>query len=501
MPPEPTTPPRPSLPENGRPADELLAELERITAGDLPVRGGQVTAYVYDTGRAEIHDLASRAYLEMLEVNGLDPTAFPSIVALERQVLDAVAGRLGGGTGIFTSGGTESIMLAVKAARDAAAAGTRGGSGDGPGDGSAGRPEIVVPNTAHPAFHKAAHYLGMDVVAVPVDTATFHADPAAMAAAMTPRTVLVVASAPSYPHGVIDPVADIASIAAEAGVLCHVDACVGGWMLPWLRESGRDVPPFDLSVPGVTSLSCDLHKYGYAPKGASVVLFRDESVRRRAYFASAEWPGYTVINSTVQSSKSAGPLGAAWATMMAIGAQGYRDLASGAMRAAERLIDGVAGIPGLRVLGTPDAPLVAVASDDPELDVFVLADEARARGWFFQPQLSYQGIPANVHFTLTGVSLAGVEALLETLAESAKAARDAGPPDVPAELTEALASLDLDALDDEGFAGLLGSVGVGLGGGGQPEMAVVNAILNALPPGTREELLIRFLSALYSGHV
>jgi glutamate/tyrosine decarboxylase-like PLP-dependent enzyme len=341
----------------------------------------------------------------------------------------------------------------------------------------------------------------MDVVAVPVDTTTLRADPRAMASALTPCTVLVVASAPSYPHGVIDPVTEIAAAAAEAGVLCHVDACVGGWMLPWLKENGRTVPPFDLSVPGVTSLSCDLHKYGYAPKGASVILFRDESLRRHAYFASAEWPGYTVINSTVQSSKGAGPLGAAWATMMAIGAQGYRDLASEAMQAAERLIAGVADIPGLRVLGTPDAPLVAVASDDPELDVFVIADEARARGWFFQPQLSYQGIPANVHFTLTGVSLAGVDALVQALTDAAKAAREAGPTEVPAELVEALASLDLETLDDEGFAGLLGSVGVGLGDGGQPEMAVVNAILNALPPSTREELLVRFLSALYSGHV
>ncbi|MFI0353941.1 pyridoxal phosphate-dependent decarboxylase family protein [Actinomadura sp. 9N407] len=484
MPSEPT--PR-VLPESGRPAGELLAELARLKTADLPVRGGQVTAYVYDTGRAEIHDLASRAYLEMLEVNGLDPTAFPSIVALERQVLGAVTERLGGGSGIFTSGGTESIMLAVKAARDARPI--------------EGRPQIVVPVTVHPAFHKAAHYLGMDIVSVPVDTTTYRADAKAMASAMTSRTVLVVASAPSYPHGVIDPVTDIAAAAAEAGVLCHVDACVGGWMLPWLRESGRAVPPFDLSVPGVTSLSCDLHKYGYAPKGASVILFRDESLRRHAYFASAEWPGYTVINSTVQSSKTAGPLGAAWATMMAIGAQGYRDLASGAMQAAERLMAGVADIPGLRVLGTPDAPLVAVASDDPQLDVFVIADEARARGWFFQPQLSYEGSPANVHFTLTGVSLAGVEALLQALNESAKAARDAGPTEVPAELTDALATLDLEDLDDEGFAGLLGSVGVGLGDGGQPEMAVVNAILNALPPSTREELLVRFLSALYSGHV
>ncbi|TDD82808.1 aspartate aminotransferase family protein [Actinomadura darangshiensis] len=469
------------LPEAGRPAAGLLTELARLREGDLPVRGGQVTAYVYDTGREAVHDLAATAYLEMLEVNCLDPTAFPSIVALERQVVGFAADRLGGGSGVFSSGGTESIMLAVKAARDARPV--------------EGRPQIVLPTTAHPAFHKAAHYLGMEVVHVPVDDA-FRADPAAIEAALTPRTVLVVVSAPSYPHGVMDPIPEVASLAFSAGVLCHVDACVGGWVLPWLRENGRDVPPFDLSVPGVTSLSCDLHKYGYSPKGASVVLFADESLRRHAYFASAEWPGYTVINAGVQSSKSAGPLGAAWATLMAIGAQGYRDLAENAMKAAERLRAGVAGIPGLRVLGDPVAPLVAVASDDPELDVFVLADEARARGWFFQPQLSYQGIPPNLHFTLTGVSDVG--ALLAALADAAKAARAAGPPDVPSDLVDALAGLDLDSLDDAGFAGLLASVGVDLAGGGEPEMAVVNAILDALPPATREALLIRFLSALYA---
>ncbi|WP_329522234.1 pyridoxal phosphate-dependent decarboxylase family protein [Spirillospora sp. NBC_01491] len=483
-------PSEPSLPETSRPAGELLAELARYRTADLPVRGGQVTAYVYDTGRAEVHDVAARAYLEMLEVNCLDPTAFPSIVALERQVVGAVAGRLGGGAdtpGIFTSGGTESIMLAVKAARDARPV--------------EGRPQLVLPATAHPAFHKAAHYLGMEVVAVPVDPATFRADPAATRAALTSRTVLVVASAPSYPQGVLDPVAEIAALAAEAGVLCHVDACVGGWVLPWLREGGRPVPPFDLSVPGVTSLSCDLHKYGYAPKGASVVLFADEALRRHAYFASAAWPGYTVINATVQSSRSAGPLGAAWATLNAVGANGYRDLAAEAMRAAERLIAGVARIPGLRVLGEPGAPLVAVASADPELDVFVVAGEARSRGWFFQPQLSFQGSPANLHFTLTGVSLAGVDALLAALADSAAAARAAGPAGVPDGLVDALAGLDLDSLDDAGFAGLLGTVGVDLNGAGGPEMAMVNAVLNALPPDLREALLIRFLSVLYSGHL
>ncbi|MBW8483973.1 pyridoxal phosphate-dependent decarboxylase family protein [Actinomadura parmotrematis] len=462
--------PENGLPEHGRPVPDLLAELARLRADDLPVRGGKVTAYVYDTGRAEIHDGAARAFGEMLEVNCLDPTAFPSIVALERQIVTAVAARLGGGPhtpGIFTSGGTESIMLAVKAARD-----------------TTGRTAIVAPITAHPAFHKAAHYLGMTVVQVPVD-AGFRADVDAVAAAITDDTALVVASAPSYPQGVLDPVADIAALAAARGVLCHVDACVGGWVLPWLP----DVPPFDLSVPGVTSLSCDLHKYGYAPKGASVVLYGREDLRRAAYFASAEWPGYTVINSGVQSSKSAGPLGAAWTTLMALGDTGYRALATEAKAAADALVAGVAGIPGLAVLGAPAAPLVAIASTDPALDVFVLADKARERGWFFQPQLAYQGIPANLHFTVTSVS--SVPGILEALAASAEDAVAAGPPDVPAGLVE---SLDLDALTDADFAGLLGAVG-GEGGG----MATVNAILDGLPPATREALLIRFLSALYSG--
>ncbi|QFG24161.1 aminotransferase class V-fold PLP-dependent enzyme [Actinomadura sp. WMMB 499] len=463
-----------TLPEEGRPAAELLDLLAGLREADLPVRGGKVTAYVYDTGRDAVHDLAATAYREMLEVNCLDPTAFPSIQVLEREVVGAVADRLGGGTGIFTSGGTESIMLAVKAARDAR---------------PVPDPQLVVPATAHPAFHKAAHYLGLEPVIVPVDDG-YRADPAAVAAAITPRTVLVVASAPSYPHGVMDPITEIAAIAESAGVLCHVDACVGGWVLPWLREAGRPVPPFDLSVPGVTSLSCDLHKYGYAPKGASVVLFADPALRRRAYFASAEWPGYTVINSGVQSSKSAGPLGAAWATLNAVGADGYRDLAVRAMDSAERLI---AGLPdGLRVLGAPAVPLVAVASADPALDVFVLADEARDRGWFFQPQLSYRGIPANLHFTITGVSDTG--ALLGALADAAKAARAAGPPPVPDGLVDAIAALDLDSIDDAGFAELLASAGAGPSGG----MAVVNAVLDELPPPTREALLVRFLSALYS---
>jgi len=474
------------LPETGRPATELLAEMAGLRVGDLPVRGGNVTAYIYDTGRPEVHDVAAQAQMAMLEVNCLDPTAYPSVVALERQVLAAVASRLGraDAPGIFTSGGTESIMLAVKAARDAH-----------PVD---GRPELVVPATAHAAFPKAAHYLGLELVRVPVDPVTFRAEPAAMAAAITPRTVLVVASAPSYAHGVIDPVAEIAKIAAAAGVRCHVDACVGGWVLPWLREAGWDVPPFDLSVPGVTSISCDLHKYGYAPKGASVVLFAQDSLRRHAYFAEAGWPGYPVINPTVQSSRSAGPLAASWATLQALGASGYREMAGEAMRSATRLVEGVRespGLRGLRVLGEPAAPLVAIAADDPALSVFAIADEARARGWFFQCQLSHGDSPANLHFTLTpGVD---VEALLVALGEAVAAARAAGPPSVPGELADALRALDLVGMSDADFAGLLELAGFDLEGGDGVPMGLVNSILDLLPAEHRQALIVRFFSVLY----
>ncbi|GAA3117245.1 pyridoxal phosphate-dependent decarboxylase family protein [Nonomuraea salmonea] len=442
-----------------------------------------MTAYVYDTGRAAVHDAATRAYLEMLEVNCLDPTAFPSVVEMERQVVGAVSDLLGGGHGIFTSGGTESIMLAVKAARDRAAR---------------DRPNLVLPVTAHPAFHKAAHYLGVEVKAVPVDLETYKVRPADVAAAMDERTVLVVVSAPSYPQGVIDPIEEVAALAAASGVPCHVDACVGGWLLPWLREAGAAVPAFDLSVPGVTSLSCDLHKFGYAPKGASVLLFADPAMRRKAYFASAAWPGYTIINATVQSSRSAGPLGGAWATLQALGREGYVELGRATLEATRRLRDGLAAIPGLRVLGEPESSLVAFTGAD--VDVFVLADEARARGWFLQPQLSYAGIPANLHITVTGVTLSGVEAMLKVIAESADAARERGPAVLPDGLVELVAGIDLDAIDDATFAELSASVGVDLRpGSGQPEMAVVNAVLDALPPASREAVLVRFLSVIYGG--
>ncbi|MEU4083155.1 pyridoxal phosphate-dependent decarboxylase family protein [Streptomyces aureus] len=483
----------PGLPETGRSGADLLAELAALTAADLPTRGGNTTAYVYDSGRPEVREAAERAYLTMMEVNGLDPTAFPSIVALERQVVGATAARLGGDDatpGIFTSGGTESIILAVKAARDARP--------------DVLAPEIVVPVTAHAAFHKAGSYLRVTVRSAPVDPRTYRADPAAIAELCNENTVLVVASAPSYAHGVIDPVAEIAADAAARGIPCHVDACVGGWLLPWLAEAGAPVPAFDLSVPGVTSLSCDLHKFGYAPKGASVLLFRDEALRLDAYYACATWPGYTVVNSTIQSSKGAGPLAGAWATLQALGADGYRELGRAALAATRALIAGVEEIDGLTVLGSPDATLVALGADpaaETPLDLFALADETRARGFFLQPQLSLDGLPANLHLTLTGVSERGVGELLAVLREGVETVRPLGPPTPPADIVDLLTQVDLTELDNASFAALLPAAGVDLSGENAARMAPVNRLLDALPAATREVIVTRFLSALYSPHL
>ncbi|NUS11959.1 MAG: aspartate aminotransferase family protein, partial [Streptomyces sp.] len=403
--------------------DVILAHLDRLRAADLPVHGGRTMAYVYDSGLAGLDELAARAHAAYAGVNGLDMTAFPSVVALENDVVRQAARLLGGGpgtAGTFTSGGTESCLLAVLTAREHAAR-TRGVTA----------PEIVLPQTAHAAFHKAAALFGLTPVTVPVDPGTFRADPRAVAAALTPRTALVVASAPSYAHGVIDPVPEIAAAAAARGVLCHVDACIGGWYLGHRRLAPgiAEPPPFDLAVPGVTSLSVDLHKYGYTPKGASVVLFRDAELRRHGWFAHASWPGYPVVNATLQGTKSAGPLAAAWAVLQKVGTAGYTALAARVHEATGRLVDGIGRIDGLRVLGRPDASLVAVATADPGLDPFVVADEMRLRGWYLQPQPAHGPSPANLHLTVTA-AVADPARTAELLAELAAAvvrARAAGP--------------------------------------------------------------------------
>jgi sphinganine-1-phosphate aldolase len=462
--------------------DDLIARLEALRAGDLPTHGGRTLAYVYDSGLADADEIGRRALAMFASTNGLDPTAFPSLAAMERDLVafaKPLFGAPASAVGTVTSGGTESILLAVQTARDAA------GVPD---------PVLVVPSTAHGAFHKAAHYFGVELVAVDVDPGTMRAVPSAMAAAMDlhdGRVVLVAVSAPSYAHGVVDPVAPIAAAAAARGIRCHVDACIGGWVLPWAGLAEQ----WHFACEGVTSLSADLHKYAYTPKGVSLLLHRTPALRRPQFFASADWPGYTMLNATMQSTKSGGPLAAAWAVVHHIGADGYRSLVATTLDATRRLAEGIAATPHLRVAAPPDSTLVALTTDD-TLDVFTLSDEMGERGWFVQPQMAFRELPATLHLTVSAVT--DVDTFLVDLAAAVDAAVAAGPVVVAPELRAAAAALDPATLDDAAFDGLLAIAGLGGDGGvAVPKrMAQVNALLDVAPPRLREALLIAFLDRL-----
>lgn len=476
-------------------AQAVMASLRAMQAHDLPTRGGRTLAYVYDSGVAGLHELASAAYATAMDSNALDPTAFPSLPAMEGDLVATVAALVGGGrdtVGTVTSGGTESCMLAVAAARDGAP--------------RIAQPRMVLPTSAHAAFHKAAHYFGVAVDTVHVDPVTLRADSDAMAAAITDDTVLVVASAPSYAHGVIDPIAAIAAAAAKRGVRCHVDACIGGWILGTWRAAnvirgGGAVAPFGLDVPGVTSVSVDLHKYAYTPKGASVLLHANGALRAPQYFVHTDWPGYAMLNTTLQSTRSGGPIAAAWAVVSRLGQDGYREIAERTAWAVDWLADGIKRIEGIRLLAEPDASLIAVTStpdaDGRSVDVFTIADEMAVRGYYIQPQFSFRDVPASLHMTITSANSDHEEELLDALRESVAAARTVPVSETSPDVIDALFEADLST-----SAGLLAAAGpLGLidedGRLALPQrMAPINSLLDALPGPVRAQLLRGVLSLL-----
>ena len=476
-----------ALRATGVPADQVLAELAALRAADLPTHGGRLFAYVYDPAVAGLDALAGAAYQLAAHVNGLDPTAFPSLLAMENDLVAAAGALLGGGpggvgsvVGSVTSGGTESLILAVKAARD--------------GRPEIAQPRLVMPVTAHAALAKAASYLRVALDLVPVDPVTLRVDPTDVAAAIGPDTVLVACSAPSYAHGLIDPVATIAGHAAAAGVRCHVDACFGGWTLPYLRRLGADVPPFDFSVPGVTSISVDLHKYAYCPKGVSVLLHRDEGLRASQYFGYAGWPGYTMVNPVISSTRSGGPIAAAWATLRHLGDDGYLALATQTRDAVRGLSAAIAAVEELRLL-PGDSTVISFTSD--ALDLFVLADELANRGWHTQPQFRHGEIPRSIHLTVTAAVAPQVVEFAGDLAKAVAATRAEGPAAVPEGVLEMLAQVEPEMLTPEVVGALAEGLGLGAGSSVLPaRMAAVNALLDAAPPPVRERLLVAFLSLL-----
>ncbi len=391
------------LPSKGESAEQILDAMRASQQQDVNWHDGRVWSLVFHA-RDDVSELLREAYSLFLPTNGLNPTAFPSLQKFEAEVVAMTASLLGAGeavVGNMTSGGTESILMAVKTARDWA----RVQKPD------IDTPEMILPATAHPAFEKAAEYFSVKTVHIPVQ-ADFRANVDAARAAVTPNTILMVGSAPSYPQGVIDPIAEMAAMARERGFLFHVDACVGGFMLPFVRRLGYPLPEFDFSVPGVTSISVDLHKYAYAAKGASVILYRNKALRRHQFFVYPNWPGGIYASPTMTGTRPGGAIAAAWAVMHYLGAEGYLAIADVVMKTVKKLRKGINAINGVYILGDPAMSVLAIGSDS--LNVYEIADELAARGW----HLDRQQFPPSLHLTVTYAHQQVVDQFLADLAQS-----------------------------------------------------------------------------------
>src|SRR5580704_15312835 len=348
------------LPAHGLDADRVLARMDELRGDDRDWRGGRVFSLVYSAGDA-VHDLLQRAATLYSAENALNTAVFPSLGRMQQDIISITAGLLGadrlppdereGVRGFLTSGGTESLLQATRTARDW-----------GRSERGIDRPNMVLATSAHAAFEKASHYFDVESRRVPVRD-DFSADTDALADAVDDRTVMVVASAPSYPQGVIDPVPDIAAMASERGVLCHVDACLGGFLLPFLHRLGHLTKEWDLSVPGVTSISADLHKYGYASKGISVILYRDRALARLQPFVTTNWLGGLYGSPSMAGTRPAGPIAAGWAVLHHLGTDGYRRLAEDTHQAASLIKATVTDTPGLALRGRPDATVFAFGGD------------------------------------------------------------------------------------------------------------------------------------------
>ena len=363
------------FPEHGRDADELTSQLKEWQGGDIDWKGGRAFSLVYNADDPVLERLQHRVADQFLHENALNPFVYPSLLRMEQEVV-AVAAEIFGTepqAGSLTSGGTESIFLAVYTAREEAR--LRG----------VGQPQLLLASTAHPAFTKAAHYLDVEEIRVPV-ARDLRADVDAMGKEINDRTALIVGSSPCYPYGVIDPITDIAALAIEHGTLCHVDACLGGWLLPFWEEIGEAVQPWNFSVPGVTSISADIHKYGYCFKGASVVMYRDPSVKRRQHFLFDGWPGGIYGSATTAGTRPAAPIAAAWATIQYLGHDGYLAKARTVRDATQKFLEGVRGIEELEVTGRPDMSLFEFSSRAGAEATGAIGDAMDDRGWHLDRQ-------------------------------------------------------------------------------------------------------------------
>ena len=402
-----------ALPQQGQDWPALKQALLDAKARDYSWKRGRMAVFFYYLDEA-LERVQQEAYLTFWTENNLGQRAFPSLARLEGEVvamgLDLMRAPAGAG-GTFTSGGSESIFLALLAARERA---------------GVARPNIVLPDTAHLTFDRASWYLGIEVRRVKADAGRL-SDVAAMEAAMDANTIALIGSAPNYPFGGIDRIGELGTLAAARGVWLHVDACVGGFLSPFLSRLGVALPDWDFAVPGVTSISADIHKHGMAPKGASLLLLRDAALKQHHRFESSAWARGTYAAYTAQGTRPGGAVAAAWAVMNHLGQSGYLDCARRIMAARATIAAGVAALPGLECLPGTHAILV-YRSTDPALNIGRVAALMDARGWL----VSRQAEPDGIHLHLNPLHAEVAEEYLEDLRAAVAEAREGAAPEMAA---------------------------------------------------------------------
>ena len=373
--------------------EDVKKELEEVEKLDIDPHTGKLFAYVYETGEKELKEIAREALLRFAEKNILDFTVFKSAIHFEKEVVNFGKRLMNAdenAVGSFTFGGTESIFLTVKAARDYYRS-----------QGKTATPEIVAPITIHPSFYKAAHYMGLEVKRIPIDDKR-KADLEALKDAISDRTALIALSAPNWPYGTIDPIEEAAEVALDKRISLHVDACLGGFILPFFEKLGERVPLFDFRVEGVTSISLDAHKYGYTSKGASLVLFRNTEMKKHSMYVDLSSPGYVFVNQAVLSSRSIGPLAAAYAVIRYLGEDGYLRLARKVLSARNTIYEGLKKL-GFESVAPVESSVLSMFNND--LDLIGFVGNLRKKGWHLHLQkgLKDYGVPNNIHLTISPI--------------------------------------------------------------------------------------------------
>lgn len=462
--------------------ETIMKEIFEFTGGDVDWQSGKVLTGLYDPGK-EAHELAVEAYTSFLPQNALYVNMYPSIGKLEKDIVASMTELLRGDeevVGNVTSGGTESILMAIKTARDWARE-NRPEVKD---------PEMVLPISAHPAFLKAAHYFGLRVVQTELELNEYRADVASFEKSLSDNTIVAVGSAPNFSHGSIDPIREMSSLAAKRNILFHVDGCVGGIYLSILRRMGEPLQDFDFSLPGVTSISADLHKYGYTPKNASVILYRNRDLRKHAWFVCSSTTEYVVINPTAQSSRTGGPFAAAWAILRYLGEEGFREIVSSSQQATRIMIEGINEIEGIELLGKPDMCMFTMASD--EVNIFEVDDEMSELGWKMIPQFACGGSPPNLHVSLSHANVPHADKFVSDLKGVVEKLRREGSSVNTAELNAIV-----DEVADKPIEEIMGAVipHIGLSGMELPnQMAPLNTVLSRLSAEKRDQLLTLYFN-------